>query len=102
VLAILFFPLGLLLLLWAATESLQFQVLTRDGGSRLYVSGKLGHRAHDELRTALAELGEMHSPAGWYPGESGQERYWDGEDWTDQTRPARVVVGPRMSGVPPS
>lgn len=26
------------------------------------------------------------TPAGWYPSE-GQERYWDGERWTEQTRP---------------
>jgi hypothetical protein len=26
------------------------------------------------------------TPAGWYPSE-GQERYWDGETWTEQTRP---------------
>ncbi len=26
------------------------------------------------------------TPAGWYPSE-GQERYWDGSQWTDQFRP---------------
>jgi len=25
-------------------------------------------------------------PAGWYE-EDGQERYWDGADWTDRVRP---------------
>ena len=29
----------------------------------------------------------MQTPAGWYPGEQGNERYWDGSGWTDDTRP---------------
>jgi hypothetical protein len=33
------------------------------------------------------------SPAGWYPDarDPGLERYWDGNFWTDQTRPASVT-----------
>lgn len=27
------------------------------------------------------------APAGWYPVDGGQERYWDGATWTDQIRP---------------
>jgi hypothetical protein len=34
------------------------------------------------------------TPAGWYPGENGQERYWDGSAWTDQTRPSGAPAGP--------
>lgn len=32
----------------------------------------------------------MTTPAGWYPDtqHSGSERYWDGSQWTDQSRPA--------------
>lgn len=31
----------------------------------------------------------MSTPAGWYPDPSNapQSRYWDGDVWTDQTRP---------------
>ncbi|MDQ0030159.1 DUF2510 domain-containing protein [Arthrobacter bambusae] len=31
----------------------------------------------------------MSTPAGWYPDPSSapQTRYWDGDVWTDQTRP---------------
>jgi len=27
------------------------------------------------------------APAGWYPNGQGNERYWDGAEWTDQNRP---------------
>jgi hypothetical protein len=32
-------------------------------------------------------------PSGWYPDPSGLtcERFWDGEDWTEQTRPLSVL-----------
>lgn len=32
-------------------------------------------------------------PAGWYPDANGQpcERYWDGENWTEETRPVSVL-----------
>ena len=26
------------------------------------------------------------APAGWYPDDQGQERYWDGMSWTPQVR----------------
>ena len=29
----------------------------------------------------------MSSPAGWYPQPDGQQRYWDGELWTDHFGP---------------
>ena len=28
-------------------------------------------------------------PAGWYPSGDGQMRYWDGQNWTQQTAPAQ-------------
>ena len=32
-------------------------------------------------------------PAGWYPDANGQpcERFWDGENWTEETRPLSVL-----------
>ncbi len=27
-------------------------------------------------------------PAGWFPDESGQQRWWDGEKWTEHLMPA--------------
>src|SRR5664280_2229870 len=34
--------------------------------------------------STLNELGEvMSTPAGWYPQPDGQQRYWDGEQWTE-------------------
>lgn len=32
------------------------------------------------------------TPAGWYDDGSGNQRYWDGEKWTDHTSPASVVT----------
>jgi hypothetical protein len=31
---------------------------------------------------------EQRVPAGWYPVDGGQQRYWDGSMWTDHTAPA--------------
>jgi len=34
----------------------------------------------------------MATPEGWYPdANEGNERYWDGENWTEQRRPAAAV-----------
>lgn len=32
-------------------------------------------------------------PSGWYPDPTGLncERFWDGEDWTEQTRPVSLL-----------
>jgi|SRR5699024_2674112 len=38
----------------------------------------------------------MGSP-GWFPQPDGQERYYDGESWTDDVRPAR----PQAAATPP-
>ena len=102
VLAILLFPLGLLLLLWAKTDSVLFQIVQANGSSRLIVDGEIGHQARDQLASALAGIGQQHAPAGWYPDGAGTERYWDGETWTDEVRTERVVVGPRMKSAPPA
>jgi hypothetical protein len=45
--------------------------------------------------------GSTSSPdAGWYPdpGGSGNERYWDGTRWTDQTRAAGSHTAPASFG----
>lgn len=34
-------------------------------------------------------------PAGWYEYEDGEERYWDGEQWTDESRPLGSSDGPQ-------
>ena len=31
--------------------------------------------------------GNPAAPAGWYPVDGGQQRYWDGAQWTDHTAP---------------
>lgn len=43
-------------------------------------------------------------PAAWYPDPDDDgisERWWDGHDWTDHTRPS-LVVPPRPRPVPPA
>jgi len=34
----------------------------------------------------------MNPPAGWYTdqGDQGRERWWDGQQWTEKTRPAAM------------
>jgi uncharacterized Tic20 family protein len=40
-------------------------------------------------------------PPGWYPDASGQQRWWDGTQWTDQTQPAaQVPVAMPYAGQP--
>jgi hypothetical protein len=34
----------------------------------------------------------MSSPAGWYPQSDGQQRYWDGEMWTEHFAPGVAPV----------
>lgn len=47
-------------------------------------------------------------PAGWYPDQSGQQRYWDGTAWTEHVQDAAPAVqqyagyGQSMMGVPTS
>ena len=36
---------------------------------------------------ARRKTGIMSSPAGWYPQPDGQQRYWDGELWTEHFAP---------------
>ncbi len=34
------------------------------------------------------------TPAGWYPVDNGNERYWSGSEWTDQIRPVPPPTAP--------
>jgi hypothetical protein len=34
----------------------------------------------------------MSTPAGWYPQPDGQQRYWDGESWTENIAPGGPPV----------
>ena len=38
------------------------------------------------------------APAGWHPQGEGTERYWDGDAWTDQTRPLGGTNAPKKAG----
>lgn len=38
------------------------------------------------------------TPAGWYPQPDGQQRYWDGNAWTDQFAPGAPPVSPSTPG----
>ncbi|QIX27951.1 DUF2510 domain-containing protein [Nocardioides sp. JQ2195] len=48
-------------------------------------------------------MGDKQAPAGWYPTEVGQERFWDGSAWTEEVRnvgsvPTHVAAGGRFKG----
>ena len=40
------------------------------------------HRGMGRRKTGI-----MSTPAGWYPQPDGQQRYWDGESWTENFAP---------------
>ncbi|HET8639840.1 MAG TPA: DUF4177 domain-containing protein [Solirubrobacterales bacterium] len=40
-------------------------------------------------------MAEEQVPAGWYPYEEEGERYWDGDQWTDESRPTESSDGPQ-------
>jgi len=39
----------------------------------------------------------MSTPAGWYPQDDGQQRYWDGTQWTEHIAPG-AAAGPAAGG----
>jgi Protein of unknown function (DUF2510) len=114
VLIILLFPGSLLLLLivkllavaggyhgplLSKSDNVTMKVSSLDSGSRVTVTGTARRGARDQLTQLLAGIGERRPPAGWYEEGAGIARYWDGEEWTEQTRRAidrPIVVGPRM------
>jgi len=36
----------------------------------------------------------MSTPAGWYPQPDGQQRYWDGQQWTENFAPGTPLASP--------
>jgi hypothetical protein len=45
----------------------------------------------------------MSTPAGWYPQDDGQQRYWDGAQWTEHFAPraaADSAAGSTLAGAP--
>jgi uncharacterized protein DUF2510 len=112
VLIILFFPFSLLLLLavmllalagryrgelFSKRDQLAIKVSPLDPGSRVTVVGTMS--SDPQLTELLEGIGKRRASAGWYEEAAGVERYWDGKDWTEQTRRTidqPIVVGPRM------
>ena len=47
-------------------------------------------------------MSDGSTPAGWYPDGQGGERWWDGNQWTDQTRPLTAPPEPPPPPTPPS
>src|SRR5450759_2444153 len=58
----------------------------------------------DTLLTASGmgrrKTGIMSTPAGWYPQPDGQQRYWDGQQWTENFAPGVTPETP--TGVLPA
>ena len=51
---------------------------------RRYVAGNTG--------IELRKMGIMSTPAGWYPQPDGQQRYWDGQQWTENFAPGTPLA----------
>lgn len=72
-----------------------------DGGT----SCSHGHSewSPDLHSTDCREPMNTQPPAGWYPDPDNrsQQRYWDGNAWTEQRGPAQSVQPPHPSGPPP-
>lgn len=49
----------------------------------------------------MSDQGPQTTPAGWYPDGSGNQRYWDGQAWTDQVKSASVPPPPPASSSTP-
>ena len=52
------------------------------------------------IGTPPSPPGRHAAPGGWYPDpiDAGQERYWDGWQWSRTTRPREGASGPTSSG----
>lgn len=53
-------------------------------------------RCGNGLDSVPDEEGQAEVPAGWYPDPEGKPaaRFWDGEQWTERTRPLVGATGP--------
>lgn len=51
-------------------------------------AGDADQRASAELAATATDSGVGGTPAGWYPDANapGTERYWNGQEWTDESR----------------
>ena len=58
---------------------------------------------HQHQLTIIKRRNVVSTPAGWYPQPDGQQRYWDGEQWTEHTAPgaATPVTAPGTGAEPP-
>lgn len=85
--------------LFRKRDKLTIKVSPLELGSRVTVNGAMRRDARDQLTDLLAGIGRLRTPAGWYEAGAGNQRYWDGEEWTERTRRTidqPVVFGPRM------
>ena len=48
----------------------------------------------DNTGIELRKTGIMSTPAGWYPQPDGQQRYWDGQQWTENFAPGTPLASP--------
>ncbi|MCW2812502.1 MAG: hypothetical protein JWP61_2960 [Friedmanniella sp.] len=58
---------------------------------------RLGHVSDIPVGSPPTPSGRHAAPGGWYPDPAadGQERYWDGWQWSRNTRPAERAEAPR-------
>ena len=47
---------------------------------------------HIDIEEDHKALIQSHTPAGWYSQADGRQRYWDGQQWTDNYTPAAVTT----------
>jgi hypothetical protein len=66
-------------------------VLIHDPATPIPANPSCGVEYGDTLPTTSGmeqrKTGIMSTPAGWYPQPDGQQRYWDGESWTENFAP---------------
>jgi hypothetical protein len=48
---------------------------------------------------ATMERNVMNTPAGWYPQPDGQQRYWDGQQWTGYFAPTVAPMVAQGGGI---
>lgn len=68
------------------------------GAGIIFNSRRRADRFHpggaDSVVTAWHDVDmSAQTPAGWYPDGQGNERYWNGEEWTQEIRPPSPPAG---------